>query len=219
CNHCGGILTGHSYMKKTTSKTYSYYRCLKRVQKGETACTGVSLPAQELEDFVIEKLFNLSKNKTFLTDKKKMIELYKLKINENVDFKSETKRIDKQHYELTKRMDILLGKLERELISDDDFQRRYQKLKAELENLEQAKVKIQSLSISRRQALKNLEVSFNEIDNFNNNWDYLDDTGKVLRIRSIVKEVRVEKKKIDIDIFLDVADLSRTDTDSLPQSA
>jgi site-specific DNA recombinase len=209
CGHCGKALTGHTFTKKTSGKVYSYYKCYSKIQKGNTACKGVSLPSDEIEKFIIENLKDLSKNKPFLSDKQKMLKLLKTESKEN-SFEVETDVIDKNIKVLLKRKDTLLDKMELKLIADEDLLPRYQKVIAEIENLENQKIKIKTMESSKQRASQNLETSIREIQSFDTNWDYLNESGKALRIKSVVKEIRATQNEIEMDLFLDVANKSRT---------
>jgi site-specific DNA recombinase len=213
CGLCGGAMTGHTFKKKPSQKIYSYYKCYSQLQKGNIACQGLSLPAGELEGFIVEQLNELSKNTTFLSDKKKMLKILKSK-TDNKGFDVEIQRIDKEYKNLNDRKDTLLEKLERKLISDEDFQSRYERINNDMATFDQEKTRIIALGNSRRVALNSLELSFEEISSFGHSWEYLDDAGKAMRIRSIVKEIRATKENIDLDIYLDVAKMSHTDRDS-----
>ena len=211
-------MTGHTFTKKGTEKIYSYYKCYSRLQKGAMACKGLSLPANQLEDFIIDQLMKLSANKVFLSDKKKMLDVLRSRVN-NDENGDDIKRIDKEHGQLTKRLDTLLDKMERSLISDEDFQPRYKKIKDAINTLENEKVKLIASGKSKQISLNSLESSFEEIAAFKKNWDYLDDVGKGLRIRSVVKVINATKDNIKMDIYLDFANMSRMDTDSWQQPA
>jgi site-specific DNA recombinase len=213
CGLCGGAMTGHTFTKKGTGKVYSYYKCYSRLQKGAMACKGLSLPANQLEDFIIDQLMKLSANKVFLSDKKKMLDVLRSRVN-NDENGDDIKRIDKEHDQLTKRLDTLLDKMERSLISDEDFQPRYKKIKDVINTLENEKVKLIASGKSKQISLNSLESSFEEIAAFKKNWDYLDDVGKGLRIRSVVKVINATKDNIKMDIYLDFANMSRMDRDS-----
>jgi site-specific DNA recombinase len=213
CGLCGGAMTGHTFKNKGTQKEYSYYKCYTKLQKGEIACKGLSLPAAELEEFIVDKLKGLSENKIFLDDKKKMLDLLKSRVI-NEQSGNDINRIDDEIGQLAKRLDTLLDKMERNLISDEDFQPRYLKIKSDISILENEKAKLVASGKSKQIAFDNLEFSFEEIAAFNNNWDYLDDVGKGLRIKSIVKEIKATKYKVDVDVYLDFANMSRMDRDS-----
>ena len=213
CGLCGGAMTGHTFKKKGTDKVYSYYKCYSRLQKGEMACTGLSLRANELEEFITDQLINLSANKIFLSDKKKMLEVLSARVDNDED-DSEGKCLDQEYSELNKRLDTLLDKMERRLISDEDFQPRYEKIKNDMGTLENERVKLIASGKSKQIALNSLESSFEEIASFSKNWNYLDNIGRALRIKSIIKEIRATKDNIDLDIFLDVAKVSLMDRGS-----
>jgi site-specific DNA recombinase len=213
CGLCGGAMTGHTFTKKDTKKEYSYYKCYSRLQKGEMACNGLSLPAIQLENFIVDNLMKLSADKVFLSDKKKMLDTLKSRLSndESVD---DIKRIDEEIGQLTKRLDTLLDKMERSLISDEDFQPRYKKIKDNIITLENEKAKLITSGKSKQIAVNSLESSFEEISAFSKNWGHLDDVGKGLRIRSVVKEIKATKENIEMDIYLDVANMSRRDMGS-----
>ena len=213
CGLCGGAMTGHTFTKKGTEKVYSYYKCYSRLQKGDMACKGLSLPANQLEDFIIDQLMKLSANQVFLSDKKKMLDVLKSRMLGD-ESGADIKRIDEEIGQLIKRLDTLLDKMERSLISDEDFEPRYKKIKDDIDTLENEKAKLITSGKSKQTVLNSLESSFEEIAAFKNNWEYLDDVGKGLRIRSVVKEIKATKDNIEMDIYLDVANMSRTDMDS-----
>lgn len=213
CSKCGGAMTGHTFTRKATGKSYSYYKCYSKLQKGPIACEGLSIPVDRLESFVIDQLKKLSRNKEFLSDKKKMLKVLKSK-QSKYDYGFELKQIEKRISELLGRKEALLDKVERNLISDEDFTPRYTGIKDEISKLSYAKEKLTSTEDSSQIKLKNLETSFEEISSFSNNFSFLDDTGKALRINSIVKEIRASEEEIVMDVYLDFADVSHTDRDS-----
>ena len=153
-----------------------------------------------------------------MSDKKKMLDVLKSRVI-NEQNGNDIKRIDDEIGQLTKRLDTLLDKMERSLISDEDFQPRYLKIKNDINMLENEKAKLVASGKSKQIALDSLESSFEEIAAFDSNWDYLDDVGKGLRIKSIVKEIKATKDKVEMDIYLDFANMSRKDRDSwLPEA-
>jgi site-specific DNA recombinase len=206
-------MTGHTFINKDAQKQYSYYKCYSKLQKGESACKGLSLQAVELEEFIINNLRQLSANKVFLSDKKKMIDVLKSRVTKEQNG-NDINRIDDEIGQLTKRLDTLLDKMERSLISDEDFQPRYLKIKSYINMLENERAKLVASGESKQIALDNLESSFEQIAAFDTNWDYLDDVGKGLRIKSIVKEIKATKDKVEMEIYLDLANMSRMDRDS-----
>ncbi len=61
CGHCGAAMT-HIWTKKPPNRLYRYYTCSRRVRQGKDACPTPSLPAQEIEDFVVEQIKTLARD-------------------------------------------------------------------------------------------------------------------------------------------------------------
>lgn len=74
----------------------------------------------------------------------------------------------------------LLDKVERKLISDEDFQPGYKKIKNELSELSNERARLNILENLSLLAFDSLKSSFEEISSFKHNWEYLDDIGMSL---------------------------------------
>lgn len=216
CGLCGGAMTGYTFTKKGTDKQYSYYKCNHYLQKGTTACSGQSIPALQIEDFVVETLMNLSKDTQFLSDKEKMLALLKEKVGSGGG-KAELAKLEGHERDLKVRLDRLMDSLETGMIEEADFTPRYRKIKEGITAIQDQRTRIQGMDDFGKAAYDNLAASFAEVSAFGKNWGFLDDDGKSMRIRSVVKEIRATKEKADIDIFLDVEDVSRMVRDSSRQ--
>jgi site-specific DNA recombinase len=218
CGKCKGRMSGQTFTKKQSNKSYSYYKCANRLQKGTAACEGLSLPAIAFEDFIIQSLMKQSDNKEFLSDKEKMIEMIKSGIKtkeKESDIVEMKKAISKNQQKLNR----LLDKLEDGIITDEDFTPRYNSIKSEINRIEIEVAKIRVSNDSIQSEIKNLEISFEEICSFGKNWEYLDDKGKAMRIQSIVKEIHATEKEVTMETYIDVAKVSHTDKDSWPPPA
>ncbi len=55
CPHCNHAMT-HSWTKKTDGRCYRYYVCVQAIKRGYGSCPTGSLPAAEVEKFVIERI-------------------------------------------------------------------------------------------------------------------------------------------------------------------
>lgn len=215
CGLCGGAMSGYTFTRKDNDHSYSYYKCSQHLSKGSVKCRGLSIPALQLEEFVINEIKKISESKTFLSDKKKMIDILKRKIKDEgrlIDTNTMNQRIG----ELEKRNKTLLDKLEKGLIEDKAFQLRYEKNKSEIGSLEAEKNRIHDSDEGNKSAIIDLESSFDAINSFGSQWDFLDTTGKKMRIKSITKEIRATKERVEIDLYVDVDvdNLSRMDRGS-----
>jgi site-specific DNA recombinase len=61
CGACGAAMS-HHYAKKNGSRLYRYYVCTTKQKRGRDACSTPSLPAQEIEDFVVEQIRKLARD-------------------------------------------------------------------------------------------------------------------------------------------------------------
>lgn len=218
CGLCGGAMSGYTFTKKGTDKSYSYYKCTHYLQKGTAACSGQSIPALQIEDFVVEALMNLSKDRQFLSDKEKMLAILKEKVGTGSG-KDELVKLDVHERELKSRLDRLMNSLEYGMIDESDFTPRYRNIKDGLTAIQDQRTRIQGMDDFGKAAYDNLAASFTEVSAFGKNWEFLDDDGKAMRIRSVVKEIRATKENVDIDVFLDVENVSRIGRDSWRQRA
>jgi site-specific DNA recombinase len=66
CKHCGCAMSHH--FSTRGNKRYRYYVCIRAQKLGWKECPAPSLPAKELEDFVVERIKGLGKDHTILAD-------------------------------------------------------------------------------------------------------------------------------------------------------
>lgn len=215
CGKCGGSMHGYTFTKKGTDKTYVYYKCHNYASKGKSVCKGMTVQAKPLDEFIIKTLMELSKNVTFLNDKEKMLKTLKEECEKTVSGKNEElEELKSEDKNLQSKLDILLDKLEDNLIDDDDFEKRYKKIKARASDNRALQEKIKNIAIEPTVAYEALNASLEEISSFGGNWDFLDIEGQMLKLHTVVNEIKVFEEKVDIQVFLDVDDVSRMDRDS-----
>ena len=207
CKKCKGKMTGKTYKNKN-GKDYKYYICQNFIDKSKVVCSGVTLNANNIEDFIISKLFSLSENKTFLNDKEKMIDIFKNKSDLN-KYQEDIKRYESEEKKTNRKLDLFLDKFENGLIEDEDYKPRYDKLKNELSNIKLQKDKIAYIINDTDSIYNNYLTSFEKLLSFNENWEHLNNEGKKLRIQSIVKKIIADKENIDIELYMDFNNVYR----------
>jgi len=218
CGLCGGAMAGNTTFKKNSDKTYGYYKCVNRMQKGVEACSGLNIPSIEIEKYVVDSVLSLSENKEFLLDKQKILDLF-LQNSQEENSAQDLFQLEENIQNLQTRLDNLLNALECGRIDGKDFDRRYSALKNEIEEVTSARDRLFDLINETDSTKSFLQTSFENLCSFSTNWEFLDDTGKALRLKSIVKEVRVSTQLVEIDIFIDVGEMFHTDRGSWPQPA
>ncbi|MFA5778755.1 MAG: recombinase family protein [Elusimicrobiota bacterium] len=83
CGYCGSAMTMYARPKTRkdgTTRIYFYYKCRSVVEGDRTECKLRSVPAEELEKYVIERLIELGSNKKVLN---KLIELVNIEAGES----------------------------------------------------------------------------------------------------------------------------------------
>jgi len=61
CPHCNHAMT-HSWTKKQGGRCYRYYVCVQAIKKGYGSCPTGSLPAGEIEKFVVERIRTIGRD-------------------------------------------------------------------------------------------------------------------------------------------------------------
>ena len=217
CGKCGGGMYGYTMTKKS-GKEYGYYKCHNFSSKGSSVCLGNTVRAKDLEDFVVKTLTDLSEDRPFLQDKEKMLAVMREEMKPQKG-KENLKRLKQEEREIDARIETLLQKLESGLIEDLDFKRRYDAAKEQLRKNRAAQEKASDSADLSAAAYEALNASFEEIASFGKNWEFLDDSGRAAKISAVVKQITVHGDKLDIQVFLDVNQLSRTGRDSSQQRA
>lgn len=217
CGRCGGGMYGYTMTKKS-GKEYSYYKCHNFSSKGPSVCTGNTVRAKDLEDFIVKTLTKLSDDRPFLQDKEEMLAIMKEEMKPHKG-KGNLERLKREEREIDARIETLLQKLESGLIDDSDFKRRYDAAKAQLRENRLAQEKALDSADLSAAAYESLNASFEEIASFGKNWEFLDDSGRQAKISAVVKQITVHGNKVDIQVFLDVNKLSRTGRDSSQRPA
>lgn len=67
--HCGpcGVTMGHTYSTKSGTRIYRYYVCYKAQKQGWDSCPCRSLPAEQIEGFVVEQIKRIGQDPALLS--------------------------------------------------------------------------------------------------------------------------------------------------------
>jgi len=223
CGKCGSPMYG-SIHTKPDGREYTYYRCQGRKGDEPGRCEGLTIPAKQLDPFVVQTLVELSKDQHFLGDRQKMLEAIEREAEPgHSKAEDELERLKTVERDLKSRMDVLLDALETKTIERETFMDRYSRLNELLTDNRARQEVLQDLAASQDTRRASLEASFEAIESFGENWDYLDDEGKAAKIQTIVKRITVTEDDLNLEIFLDVppftevGEVSRTGTGSWPR--
>ena len=208
CGLCASPMSG-GISRRATAKTYAYYKCKGRDAYGEAFCQGVTWPADALETYVIDELKTLSQDHTFLQDKAMMLQEVKTQI-ETADPAQEQERLDQAIRTVRRKMERLLTAFEDELETEPLVKARFKTLRDELTALEERRESLTDEGRRRWGGYDTMELSFEQLSDFTQQWEFLNEEGKRSRLQAIVKEIRATQATVEIELFLDVGVLSDT---------
>lgn len=218
CGLCKGGMFGYIYFKKKYNKEYFYYRCLNSVHKGRTVCKGMVVPAGVVEKAVIDTLLELSKNEKFLHQKEKLLDKLKQRAKPvKSEFADEKKRLMLEEKRLIDVRTTLLEKLENKIIDDTVFVERFDENKKQIDSVRNSLASLVSQGEEINLQEIALQTSYEDLCNLPKIWQYLSDSEKQEKLRSIVNQVIVhydrKPKKIDLqmELFTDSADSKKRD--------
>lgn len=211
CGHCKGPMYGYTYNRKYKSRrtgkekieNYFWYRCHNYASKGTSVCPGMVSRGKELDAFVIQTVAELSQDKTFLDNKKKMLEILNEKVKPESSTEKELKKLASEERTLSERKQTLLEKLEAQVIDDLTFKSEFDRLKGLLEANQNLQLKLRNFTRNAELNKFLLNNSYAQLANFSDNLEFVDlETGKA-RLQAILKEVVVEDSNATIKVILD----------------
>ncbi len=224
CGKCKGPVYGYTYRKKHKDKKgktkiteYFWYRCHNYGSKGSKICKGLVVPGKKLDERVIRELTKISEDREVLKDKKKLMGLVREKIEKpDLSYKKEIGKLERGEKKLERRKEVLLEKFESEIIDDLTFKEEFERIKRLLEKSRRTQAEMKTTAGNKEICLASLENSLDELENFEKNWEFLDEEGKKARIMAIVKEIEVNENELIIRLFIDSPDVYPLLTDKKP---
>jgi len=179
CGVCGNSMT----LVTGKSGRYKYYKCTRRQNHGNHACTSTNLPMEKLDDQVLHRLVEkvLAPERLHVL----MMELRKRIKSSKDDQQERINAINLQIKQTEKRQENLLDAIESGVIERDDIvQRRAQQLKATRDALF-----VEMAGVRRDHALPAVEyLKTSQVDTF----------GQVLRQKLLAKDSGLAKRYLNI---------------------
>jgi len=211
CGLCNGSMFGYTYHKKTPKGRvpYLYYRCQNSIQKGGSICRGMNIRGEEIEKSVERTILNLANDEKFLKDRELMLETYLGEVGSiKPDIEDGKKKLVLEEKRLEDKKAVLLDKLESRLIDDADFTDRYERIKRDLESVQDSMAELASKGETIDAKKLSMEISFEDLSNLKKTWPALDDEGRQLKLQAIIDKIVVHgiknnKLKLTMNIFLD----------------
>jgi len=190
CKHCGCGMTHHFTTRG--NRRYRYYVCIKAQKEGWSKCLAPSLPARELEDFVIEQIRVLGRDKKVL---KETLTAAQEHLQEEISVLEEQRRQINQGIRSIGRE---IGELGARVGLDDDATRRLGQMQDSLRSKQQETRQIdERIAIMQARLLKPDELA-GAVESFDPVWESLSPTEKATLVHLLVDRVEYDARNESI---------------------
>jgi site-specific DNA recombinase len=193
CKHCGCAM-GHHYVVNN-KKRYRYYVCTNAQKRGWDKCVSPSLPAMELEEFVVGQIRALRKDNLFLSE---ILEKAQSKLH--VDIENYQVSLKKAETEV-KQMVRSLGQLSAQAVYDTQAENKLSQLKEEIHQKEQAITNLNEKIISARRRMVNTDEMTGAIEAFDPIWKSLTPHEQSKLIRLLVEQVEYDGQNQNVTVI------------------
>ena len=201
CALCGSALTPKSTTKRRTGKTYRYYSCVAKDQKGRKACKARPLTASALEEFAIARIREATADGALARD-----------IATRIDAYAERKRgvLLAERRKLPGEIAALAAEARRLLDTLTSVEPAAQRLvEARLEEVGLAVAGAEARLAEVERALLGLDARQTEgrwvqrtLENFGVVWDVMTPRNRLRLVRGIVRRVEVDEPRGAIHVLL-----------------
>ncbi|MEN6386032.1 MAG: recombinase family protein [Phycisphaerales bacterium] len=193
CKHCGCAMSHHTVMKD--NKGYRYYVCINAQKRGWDTCASPSLPASELEEFVIGQIRSLRKDDMFLSEvlEKAQEKLYaQLEQNEELHKKAEME---------VKPLVRSLGQISAQAVFDSKAADKLSELQEEIKQKEQYITSLNEKIIAAKKRMLNTDEMTGAIEAFDPIWKSLTphEQGKLIKL--LVQQVEFDGEKQEVTVI------------------
>jgi hypothetical protein len=203
CGSCGAAFTPAS--TRRSGREYRYYRCVTRDKKGKEACPSAPLPTKAIEEFVIERIREVTRDKQLAAE-----------VADSVKVRLEAKRVDllTVRQKLPAEIAALAAEGKRLVVS-------LEKVKGAGARLVEERIQEVGERLSRTEAqlaevereIANLDAAEVEagwvarcLEQFDAVWDALTPESRVRFVRTVVERVEVDEPSNEVTVRL--ADIS-----------
>ena len=185
CSKCGssmGILYGHT--NKETGLKKIYYKCSLKKRSGNTLCSSKNIDANKLEQYILDNLQSMSKNKQTILKELKKVNISK---NKNNNLEKEINKINKQ---IESKNNIINGLMDKLALLDTEF------TDIVLKKIKHTNEEIKALE----HELSALEVKTNSTNKESYDLEFVE---KLLNKCENINELDIDDKKRLIDFLID----------------
>ncbi|MEW8972808.1 MAG: recombinase family protein [Tissierellaceae bacterium] len=223
CGRCGSSMSIFGSPKDSNNRQkgyYHYFRCLTREQQARVLCDNENVRADKLEDLVISNITSLLNNKKSL---QAILEAANNDIEDNrTPLVSRKDKLKKELGDLDTEINNLVDALSKDILPELVIRRKYKELENKKTELRKELNQIEYELIQNNYVESfDIDTIYEYVKDFRNTYEYLDLEGKKGLLNSIVKEVIVNKNKVNLVLYFlpgqeydCQSDCLRTDKDS-----
>lgn len=200
CAKCGGAMSPAHQQRG--DRTWSYYRCHLRENRGATSCSSKSIRMADLDELVVSRLRELGSDRAFLRDRATALGVLKAA---NAAPAASTPAVAPDLRRLEEKLRRLIELYEDEAIDLPTFRERKQALDGQLEAA-RTQTAAAAADVRHEQSRVSEEVfeqAFFQVQKFGAEWERLDPNGRQIALRSVLKAVVVDEKQVEIQVYLD----------------
>jgi site-specific DNA recombinase len=192
CKHCGCAMSHHFATRG--AKRYRYYVCIRAQKQGWDVCPAPSLPAGQLERFVVEQVKGLGKDNALLEES---VRATQAKLQAEIDeLECDRTNVEKRIKELGTEVGKLAGKAG----YDEDATRRLERLQERMREEEQEVTRAnERITRTRRRMLEPDELA-GAVEAFDPLWESLPPTQQARLIHLLVDRIEYDGEKETISL-------------------
>lgn len=184
CKACGCAMSHHFATRGNTR--YRYYVCIRAQKNGWSACPAPSLPAKQLEDFVIEQIKNLGRDPGVLDDALRAMQAH---LQDEIDaLQGQRAEVEKAIKDLGRQ----LGEFAARAGFDEGATRRLGLLQGEIHDRQQEAVEINAQIAKLRQRMLNPDELAGAIEAFDPLWETLPPAHKAKLVQLLIERVEYD---------------------------
>lgn len=181
CKHCGCAMI-HHYVNKP-NKWYRYYVCLKAQKEGWDTCPSPSLPAAELERFIVDQIKTIGKDVTVLQD---CIEKTQAQMQDKIQQMKEA-RNEKQKY--IQELSQQIGEAASQIGFDGTAAGRIESCQQQIKGTQAEMATLNSEIVSIQQQMLNPDELVGNLESFEPLWDAMGPKQKEKLIHLLIKQI------------------------------
>ena len=202
CGRCGAAMSVFSSPKDSSNKQkgyYHYFRCITREQKSKILCDNSNVRADILEDLILSHIIGLVNNKNSL---QAILEATNNDIEDRrVPLIAKRNKLQSELDSIETEINNLVDALSKNILPELIIKRKYKELENKKIEIRKELEKVNFELNSNYNESYDLDNIIKHIENFKYTYEYLDLEEKKKLLRSIIKEIIVDKNKVKLVLY------------------